>query len=112
MEAEFHPITYPKEVKISDIFKYDGTSDSRDHIIAYTTRIKGNNRTKEEIKSVFAKKFIKILTKGALTWYFHSPENFISSFAELADTFIKAYCETQKVERQMKDIFKIRQGDI
>ncbi|XP_070045812.1 uncharacterized protein [Nicotiana tomentosiformis] len=94
-----------------DIPKYDGTTDPRDHIIAFTTGVKGNDLTKQEIESVLVKKFGEILTKGVLIWYSLLPENFIDSLVELAYLFIKAHSGAQKVERGMEDIFKVKQGD-
>lgn len=49
-----------------DIPKNDETLDPRDHVIAFTTGVKGNNLTKQEIKSILVKKFGDILTEGAL----------------------------------------------
>ncbi|XP_070022487.1 uncharacterized protein [Nicotiana sylvestris] len=94
-----------------DIPKYDGTTDPQDHVTAFTTGVKGNNLTKQEIESVLVKKFGETLIKGALTWYSLLPENSINSFVELADSFIKVHSGAQKVEKRMEDIFKIKQGD-
>ncbi|XP_070020016.1 uncharacterized protein [Nicotiana sylvestris] len=94
-----------------DILKYDGTTDPRDHITAFTIGIKGNDLTKQEIESVLVKIFGETLTKGALTWFSLLSENSIDSFAELADSFIKAHSRAQKVEKRMEDIFEIKQGD-
>ncbi|XP_070046302.1 uncharacterized protein [Nicotiana tomentosiformis] len=96
---------------MSDIPKYDGTTDPRDYITAFTTGVKGNNLTKQEIESVLVKRFGETLMKGALTWYSLLPENSIDSFAELANLFIKAHSGAQKVEKRMEDIFKVKQGD-
>ncbi|XP_070021963.1 uncharacterized protein [Nicotiana sylvestris] len=60
------PLPIPKKFKIPDIPKYDGITDPRDHVTAFTTDVKGNDLTKQEIESV---------------------------------------------EKRMKDIFKIKQGD-
>ncbi|XP_070049628.1 uncharacterized protein [Nicotiana tomentosiformis] len=106
------PLPIPKKFKMSNIPKYDGTTDPRDHVTAFTTGVKGNDLTKQEIESVLVKKFGETLTKGALTWYSLLPENSIDSFAELADLFIKAHSGAQKVEKRMEDIFKVKQGDI
>nr|XP_009596447.1 uncharacterized protein LOC104092534 [Nicotiana tomentosiformis] len=89
-----------------DILKYDGTTDPRDHVTAFTTGVKGNDLTKQEIELVLVKKFGETLTKGALTWYSLLPENSIDSFDELTDSFIKEHSGAQKVEKRMEDIFK------
>ncbi|XP_070010518.1 uncharacterized protein [Nicotiana sylvestris] len=105
------PLPIPKKFKMPDISKYDGTTDPRDHVTTFTTGVKGNDLTKQEIESVLVKKFGETLTKGALTWYSLLPENSINSFDELADSLIKAHSGSQKVEKRMEDIFKIKQGD-
>lgn len=46
-----------------------------DHVINFTTGIKGNNPTKKDIESVLVKKLVETLTKGALTIYPLLPEN-------------------------------------
>ncbi|XP_070019869.1 uncharacterized protein [Nicotiana sylvestris] len=106
------PLPIPKKFKMPDIPKYDGTTDPRDHITTFTTGVKGNDLTKQEIESVLVKKFGETLTKGALTWYSLLHENSIDSFAELVDSFIKAHSVAQKTEKRMEDIFKIKQVDM
>ncbi|XP_070003459.1 uncharacterized protein [Nicotiana sylvestris] len=46
------PLPIPKKFKMSDISKYDGTTDPRDHVTTFTTGVKGNDLTKQEIESV------------------------------------------------------------
>ncbi|XP_070026640.1 uncharacterized protein [Nicotiana sylvestris] len=99
------PLPISKKFKMPDIPKYDGTTDPRDHVVAFTTSVKGNDLTKQEIESVLVKKFGEILTKRTLTWYYLLPKNSI-------DSFIRAHSGAQKVEKRMEDIFKIKQGDM
>ncbi|XP_070028709.1 uncharacterized protein [Nicotiana sylvestris] len=105
------PLPILKKFKMPHIPKYDGTTDPRDYVTPFTTGVKGNDLTKQEIESVLVKKFRETLMKGALTWYSLLPENSIDSFAELEDSFTKANSGAQKVEKRMEDIFKIKQGD-
>lgn len=100
----------PNKFGMSDLAKYDGTLNPRDYVTTYTTRTKGNDLIKQEIKSMLAKKFEKMFTKGALNWYSLLSENSIGSFGEFTDAFIKAHYEAQNVRRRMEDIFNIRQG--
>ncbi|XP_070020135.1 uncharacterized protein [Nicotiana sylvestris] len=51
------PLLIPKKFKMPDIPKYDGTTDLRDHVTAFTTGVKGNDLTKQEIESVLINKF-------------------------------------------------------
>lgn len=105
MEAQCRPYTNPEKIQY-DIPKYDSTWDPHDHIMAYTTEIKGNDLIKEENRSVLIKKFGETLTERALTWYSHMPEHSISFFVELADASIKAHSKAQKVKKQVYDYTK------
>lgn len=58
------PLLIPKKFKMPDIPKYDGTSDPRDHMIAFITGVERNDLTKQEIESVLIKKLGETLTKG------------------------------------------------
>lgn len=60
------PLPIPKKFKMSDIPKYYGSWDPRDHIMTYTNRIKRNDLTKDEVGSVLFKKFGDTLIKGDL----------------------------------------------
>nr|XP_033516509.1 uncharacterized protein LOC117280858 [Nicotiana tomentosiformis] len=73
--SQVRPLPIPKRLKMSDIPKYDGTSDPRDHVTAFTTGVKGNDLTKQKIKLVLVKKFGETLTKGALTCTFGGKKN-------------------------------------
>lgn len=77
----------------------------------YTTGINGNDLQLDEIESVMLKKFGHTITKGALTWYKFLPKHYIDSSAMLPDVFVEAHIGAQKVETQMKCIFKIKQRD-
>lgn len=57
-------LSISKKFKIPDIPKYDGTSDPRDHMIAFITGVERNDLTKQEIESVLIKKLGETLTKG------------------------------------------------
>lgn len=57
MEAECDPITDPEDFKMLDIVKYNKICDMHDHVMAYTTEIKGNNLTEDEIESVLVKNY-------------------------------------------------------
>nr|XP_009595803.1 uncharacterized protein LOC104092028 [Nicotiana tomentosiformis] len=77
----------PKKFKIPDIPKYDRMTDPCDHVTAFTTGVKGNDLTKQDIESVLVKKFGE------------------------THLFIKSHSGAQKVEKRMENIFKVKQGD-
>lgn len=43
------PLPILKKFKMPDILKYDGTTYPRDHVIVFTTGVKGNDLTNQEI---------------------------------------------------------------
>ncbi|XP_070041294.1 uncharacterized protein [Nicotiana tomentosiformis] len=91
--------------------EYEGTSDPHEHIITYSTTVKGNDLAPHENKSVLLKKFGETLVRGALTWYSLLPEHSINSFEMLADSFIKVHTGDRKVQAREGDIFRISQGE-
>jgi len=101
----------PKEVRMPDISKYNGTTDPNEHVTSYTCTIKGNDLEDDEIESVLLKKFGETLSKGEIIWYHNLPPNFIDSFAILVDAFVKAHAGAIKVETRKSDLFKVKQRD-
>lgn len=69
-----------------------------------------NNVTKLRIELALVTKFREMLKKETLTWYSLLSKNSISSFAELADSFVKAHIGAKKVEKKIKDLSKILHG--
>ncbi|XP_070014074.1 uncharacterized protein [Nicotiana sylvestris] len=96
---------------MSDIPKYNGTTDPNEHITSYTCRIKGNDLEDDEIESVLLKNFGETLSKGAMIWYHNFPSNSIDSFAMLADSFVKAHIGVIKAATRKSDVFKMKQRD-
>ncbi|XP_060202897.1 uncharacterized protein LOC132631328 [Lycium barbarum] len=105
------PMKMPKRFRMPDIPKYNGTTDSNEHMTAYTCTIKGNDLADDERESVLLKKFGKTLSKGTMIWYHNLPEHSIDSFAMLADAFVKAHARVIKVETRKSDLFNVKQRD-
>lgn len=72
------------------------------HIVAYTTRIKGNNLTKSKIESVLVTKLGETFTKRSLSWHFLLPETSIGSFAKLAKTLSRLTLERKNLKNESK----------
>ncbi|XP_075101934.1 uncharacterized protein LOC142177357 [Nicotiana tabacum] len=92
---------------MTEMPKYDGTSNPQEHITTYTTAVKGNDLAPHEIESVLLKIFGETFTSGALTWYSLLPEHSIDSFEMLADSFVKAHADARKVQARKANIFRI-----
>ncbi|XP_070054070.1 uncharacterized protein [Nicotiana tomentosiformis] len=102
------PKTIPKKFCIPEIPKYNGTTDSNEHVTSYTCAIKGKDLEGDEIESVLLKKFGETLSKGAMIWYYNLPPNFIDSFAMIADSFVKAHAGAIKADTRKSDLFKVK----
>ncbi|XP_070032750.1 uncharacterized protein [Nicotiana tomentosiformis] len=105
------PELIPKWFKMSEVSKYDRTSDPQEHISTYKMAVKGNDLAPHKIKSVLLKKFGETFTRGARTWYSLLPEHYVDSFEMPMNSFIKAHAGARKVQAQKADIFRIVQGE-
>ncbi|KAL5564532.1 hypothetical protein UlMin_027696 [Ulmus minor] len=45
----------------------------------------------------------------ALQWYTNLPNNFISSFAQLTDTFVEQFASSKKLEKFLEDLYSVQQ---
>ncbi|MCE3051676.1 hypothetical protein HAX54_050486 [Datura stramonium] len=72
---------------MTDISKYDGTSNLMEHISAYTIDINENDLLPDEIKFVMLKKLGQTIINTTL------PTQSIDSFTMLVDAFVKAHAE-------------------
>ncbi|XP_070039084.1 uncharacterized protein [Nicotiana tomentosiformis] len=105
------PKPIPKKFRMPEIPKYNGTTDSNEHVTSYTCALKGNDLEDNEIESVLLKKFGETLSKGSMIWYHNLPPNSIDSFAMLANSFVKAHTGTIKDATRKLDLFKVKQRD-
>jgi len=99
------PKPIPKKFRMPKILKYNGATDSNEHVTSFTCDIKGNDLEDDEIEYVLLKTFGETLLKGAMIWYQILPPN---SFAMLADSFVKAHAGAIKVETRKSDLFKVK----
>ncbi|XP_060182256.1 uncharacterized protein LOC132611917 [Lycium barbarum] len=105
------PKLIPKRFTMSDIPKYDGTTDLQEHVTSDTCATNGNDLEEDKVESMLLKKFDEMLSKGAMTWYSMLPEHSINSFEMLADAFVKAHVGARKIQVRKADIFRIAQKD-
>ncbi|XP_070037048.1 uncharacterized protein [Nicotiana tomentosiformis] len=105
------PKPIPKNFRMPEIPKYNGTTDPNEHATSYTCAIKGNDMEDDKIESVLVKVFGETLLKGAMIWYHSLPPKSIDSFAMLADSFVKAHVGSIKVDTRKSNLYKIKQKD-
>ncbi|XP_070007390.1 uncharacterized protein [Nicotiana sylvestris] len=76
----------------------------------FVTAVKGNDLTKEQISSIWMKKFGETLTGKALTWYSPLPACSIETLEEMADKLVTAHAGAQKAEARVNYIFANKQS--
>nr|XP_016471260.1 PREDICTED: uncharacterized protein LOC107793426 [Nicotiana tabacum] len=96
---------------MSELLKYNGTSDPNEHVTAYTCSVKSNDMKDDEIESVLSKKPGEMLSKGAMMWYHNMAPNSINSFSMLVDSFVKAHIGAIKVAMRKAHVFKIKKRE-
>ena len=81
-------VKMPKKFSFPNMKMYDGTTDPTDHITSYKQCILTAAILCEQREACMCKSFDSILQGPALQWYKNLPNNSISSFTQLTDTFI------------------------
>ena len=84
-----HIINYdpPRGFMVSKFSKYDGTSDSFDHIMHYKQLMTldiGND-------ALLCKFFLASLHDQALSSFHHLPMNFVNNFLDMSEAFMGQY---------------------
>nr|XP_016476277.1 PREDICTED: uncharacterized protein LOC107797868 [Nicotiana tabacum] len=94
---------------MSELPKYNGTTDPNEHITTYTYAVKGNNIKNDEIKSVLLKEFEETLLKGAMMWHHSLAPDLVNSLTILEDSFIKAHVGAIEAMTGKPDASEIKQ---
>ena len=84
---------------------YNGTTDPTDHITSYKQRMLTTSISRNLQEACMCKKFGSSLMGPALQWYTNLPNNFISSFAQLKDTFVGQFVGSKKLEKLSGDLY-------
>ena len=101
-------IEMPKKLSFPNMKLYDDTIDPTNHIVSYkqiifTATIPCNLR-----EACMCKRFGSSLMGPALQWYTNLPNNFISSFAYLLETFVEQFASIKKLEKLSGDLYRIQ----
>ncbi|XP_062103766.1 uncharacterized protein LOC133814874 [Humulus lupulus] len=78
---------------------FDGTSDPDDHITQYRQRMFTIAIPCNMREACMCKGFGSSLIESTLQWYTNLPNNSISTFAKLTDTFVEQFVSRRKLER-------------
>ena len=101
-------VEMPKKFSFPNMKMYDDTTDLTDHIASYKQHIFTAIIPREQREACMCKIFGSILQGPTLQWYMNLPNNFISSFAQLTDTFVKQFTSSKKLEKLSGDLYLIQ----
>ena len=103
----------PKKFHFPNMKQYEGTTDPDDHIAQYKQRMFTAAIPRDLREACMCKAFGSSLNGPALQWYTNLPNNSISSFAQLTDTFVEQFASSRKLEKLSDDLYTItqRQGE-
>ncbi|XP_062104104.1 uncharacterized protein LOC133815265 [Humulus lupulus] len=99
----------PKKFSLPNMKIFDGTSDPGDHITQYRQRMFTVAIPCYMREACMCKGFCSSLVGSALQWYTNLPNNFISTFTQLTDTFVEQFASSRKLEKSMEDLYIIVQ---
>ena len=99
----------PKNFSFPNMKLYDGTIELMDHIASYKQHMLTVTIPRELREAYMCKSFGSILMGPALQWYTNLPNNSISSFAQLTDTFIEQFSSNKKLKKLFGDLYRILQ---
>ncbi|XP_031257041.1 uncharacterized protein LOC116115048 [Pistacia vera] len=86
---------------------YDVTTDPDDHIASYKQWMSVASIPRDLREACMCKSFGSSLLGSALQWYTNLPNNTISSFAQLTDTFIEQFASNKKLEKLSADLYRV-----
>ncbi|XP_031260928.1 uncharacterized protein LOC116119123 [Pistacia vera] len=88
---------------------YNGTTNPDDHIASYKQRMFAIVIPRDLYEACMCKSFGSSLMRSMLQWYTNLPNNSITSFAQLTNTFVEQFTSRKKLEMLFGDLYQIRQ---
>ena len=102
-------VKMPKKFSFPNMKLYDGTIDPTYNIASCRQCMFIAAIPQELHEACMCKSFGSILMRSALQWYTNLPNNSISSFAQLTDTFIEQFSSNKKLKKLFGDLYRILQ---
>ena len=97
----------PRKFSLPNLKPYDGTTDPTDHIASYKQRMFTAAIPRDLRDACMCKSFGSSLIGLALQWFTNLPNNSISSFAQLTDTFVEQFASSKKLEKLSGDLYHV-----
>ncbi|KAK3193134.1 hypothetical protein Dsin_024444 [Dipteronia sinensis] len=92
-------VEMPRKFNFSNMKQFEGTTDPDDHITQYKQRMLTTAIPRDLREACMCKAFGSSLSGPALQWYTNLPNNSISSFTQLTDTFVEQFASSRKLEK-------------
>ncbi|KAK0605747.1 hypothetical protein LWI29_030328 [Acer saccharum] len=100
-------VKIPKKFSFPNMKQFEGTTSLDDHIAQYKQRMFTATIPHNLIEACMCKAFGSSLNGPALPWYTNLPNNSITFFAQLTDTFVEQFESSQKFKKQSDDLYTI-----
>ena len=107
--AEFCIVTdleIPKDFKIPDFTKYDGTGDPKIHVYMYTSRM-GAYLKNDKLMIYY---FQESLKDSAISWYLNLDKEEIKTWHDLANAFVRHYKHNIDCAPDKSSLKKLKMG--
>ena len=101
-------VEMPKKLLFLNMKTYDGTTNPTNHIASYKQRMFMATIPREQREACMYTSFGSSLQGPALQWYTNLPNNSISSFMELKDTFMEQFASKKKLDKLYGDLYHIQ----
>ena len=102
-------VEMPKKFAFPNMKMYNGTIDPMDHIASYKKRMFTAAIPCEQCETCMCKSFSSNLQGPALQWYMNLPNNSISLFTQLTNTFVEQFASSKILEKLSSDLYRIQQ---
>ena len=99
-------IALPPKFKISDVEKFDGTGDPKQHIRRYPSIAKMKGLDDKQTLHVFP----FLLTRGASRWYYSLDPSKTKVWNELVELFVDQFIFNTMIDVTLRDLETTKQG--
>ena len=99
----------PRKFTFPNMKCYDGTTNATYHIASYKQRMFIVAIPRNLREACMCKSFRSSLMGPTLQWFTNLPNNFISSFLQLIDTFIEQFASSTKLKKLSGDLYRVEQ---
>ena len=100
------PIALPPKFKISDVEKFDGTGDPKQHVRRYISIAEMKGLEKKQTLHAFP----LLLMGGASRWYYNLDPSKTKVWNELVELFVDQFIFNTMIDVTLRDLETTKQG--